>query len=227
MICPAFLKNLDLFGAEVLKLNMRGEKNIKTPFGACISILISMLVFSYALVKLQHLLTNRNPLVTKYEEEDALDLVNVWSTSGNDFAMAFAVEHFEEGPKTDPHYLKWVVAHSIMVNGEFSETFYETHPCTDDDFGKFYEVEKRSQQKFDQLRGNFFCLDWESLDLKIHGSFRSDTSYSAIELLLLPCATRVKTSDDVTIGGDDICVWDQKEAATYMGDALSMKILHN
>ena len=226
---PKFLKSLDMFGAPVPMLNLRGETKVKTSIGAIVSILIFAIVFVFALFKMQQLLVKHNPQILQINDDDALDNSSSWSTSEKDFAMAFAVEHFSSGYKNDAQYFKWLVAHYVQVDGVFTIMYHETHPCTEDDYEKFYEIDRRSQQKFQTLRdSNYFqCLDWAALDLDIKGSFLLDNTYSAIELLLVPCTTRVTTVDGITIGGDDTCEWDRNLARNYMGHAFSMAILHN
>ena len=60
---PKFLKSLDMFGAPVPTLNMRGETTVKTPIGAICSILIFAIVFAFALFKMQHLHVKYNPQI--------------------------------------------------------------------------------------------------------------------------------------------------------------------
>ena len=49
---PQFVKNLDMFGAQVPTFNIRGKDVVKTSAGACASIIISVLTLIYALLKL-------------------------------------------------------------------------------------------------------------------------------------------------------------------------------
>ena len=49
---PLFLKKLDMFGADVPTINMRGQTKIKTTFGTIVSLSIFILVLAFAIVKL-------------------------------------------------------------------------------------------------------------------------------------------------------------------------------
>ena len=55
-----------MFGSQVPKINVRGQTKIKTSTGACLSIIIGTLTISFGLVKLEHLVTRKNPLINNF-----------------------------------------------------------------------------------------------------------------------------------------------------------------
>ena len=56
-----FLKNFDMFGANVSFFSIEGQNDVRTPFGALISIVIMCLTTSFALLKLQFMLLRKRP----------------------------------------------------------------------------------------------------------------------------------------------------------------------
>ena len=53
------------------------------------------------------------------------------------------------------------------------------HACSDDDYSKFYPIESSKQIKLDKMRDQsaLFCLDWDTLDLEIYGSWTNGGDY--------------------------------------------------
>ena len=53
------------------------------------------------------------------------------------------------------------------------------HPCTDEDFEKFYTVDKRSAEmlEFYTTNGGLHCIDFQKLELEIYGSWSLDDNY--------------------------------------------------
>ena len=53
------------------------------------------------------------------------------------------------------------------------------HPCTEEDFDKFYPVEKRSANVFESFKkdGGLHCIDWQGKDLELFGSSQYDEHY--------------------------------------------------
>ena len=47
-----FLKNIDIFGKETPQLNVRGHNKIKTHFGGCMTLIILMITFLFASLKM-------------------------------------------------------------------------------------------------------------------------------------------------------------------------------
>ena len=64
---PLFVKELDFFGAPIQSFNLRGQTEIKTSTGACLSIIISVCILAFSLIKFERLVTRKNPTVTVNE----------------------------------------------------------------------------------------------------------------------------------------------------------------
>ena len=53
---PRMLLTMDMFGEPLPTFNIKGESDVRTHCGGCISITIIYIVFYFAAVKMQHLL---------------------------------------------------------------------------------------------------------------------------------------------------------------------------
>ena len=99
-----FLKDFDMFGAEVPGLNLRGQSKIKTSPGACISIIIMCLTTIFSLIRLQHMLVRKNPAVVIIKQPDVFDATERYNIADEDFMFAVSLEHWTDGPKMDLRY---------------------------------------------------------------------------------------------------------------------------
>ena len=70
-------------------------------------------------------------------------------------------------------------------------------------------------------------MDWQSIPFKLFGDRWSGQSYSSIDVMFLPCATRLEAFDGSTLGGGDDCVWDKNEVVEYLGEQLSIVTVYN
>ena len=57
-----------MFGKRVPEINIQGQSEINTSFGAFVTITIIALTISFGLVKLEHLLQRKNPVINILEE---------------------------------------------------------------------------------------------------------------------------------------------------------------
>ena len=136
---PRFVKNLDFFGAPIQFLNLRGETNVKTSAGACLSMFISALTLSFAMLKFEHLYTRKNP--TLIMTETTLEEGTIYETGKSDFMIAFAAEHSELGIRDDLRYIQWAVAVGKMTDGVFSIKYHPVQQCSDEEFARFDKIE--------------------------------------------------------------------------------------
>ena len=106
---PKMLLTLDQFGAPLPGFNVHGEDSVRTYCGGLVSLLIMLLAFLFATLKLQHLLSKHNPSVNNFVERDAFDENDIWRGEENeDFQMAFAVVDYVSGDvKNDSNFVKW------------------------------------------------------------------------------------------------------------------------
>ena len=64
------VKNLDMFGSKLPRLNIAGKEVERTFSGALMSIVILCVIFLFSLLKLKHLLQRSNPQINIYDVED-------------------------------------------------------------------------------------------------------------------------------------------------------------
>ena len=205
------LKSFDFFSTTLPSFNLKGESDVKTPTGGALSIVIRILTFSFALIKLQHLASHKNPSVIATDFK--LDDDEVYEVARSEFMVAVALEHWLTGRRDDPKYTYWgMVDRRIISNDEgFEELkdWYLGHKCTDEEFERFFPIEDISVNKVQRLQaeGQFKCFDMHKIhDFK--GSWRSHDNYNAIDIGLFPCASSIQMHDGTMYGGHDGCEWD-------------------
>ena len=76
----SLLKSFDIFGKEIQSFNIGGFSTIKSLIGSLTSILVLILLTMYSLLKLEHLISQHNPLiftnVSPLDEGSSYDLFN-------------------------------------------------------------------------------------------------------------------------------------------------------
>ena len=65
------------------------------------------------------MLERRSPSITEYVIEEAFDLTEQYTMDQNSFMVAVAAEHYLEGPKSDPRYVKWIASYQIGTDESF------------------------------------------------------------------------------------------------------------
>ena len=95
--------------------NIGGASYVWTHCGGCVTLMILVVLFLFAVLKLQHLLSNHNPQVNYFVERDAFDENYIWNAEqDDDFMVAFTVTNFIDGTvKDDPNFVKWLVTYVI------------------------------------------------------------------------------------------------------------------
>ena len=151
--------------------------------------------FLFAILKLQILLTRSNPSINIFETEDAYaGEEDKLVFQDIDFQMAFGFDSWiQSGGRNDPRYIKWVVQLYESKSGNATTKVYPLKTCTEEDLSKFYEPEARLVSKLKHLQSfeSLFCLDWESHDFSLFGSWDSDSHYRALDVMAVPCATKL------------------------------------
>ena len=102
------LKKIDIFGAPIPALNLRGERRVNTAVGSMVSILVFTTTLLFGLLKLQHLIEKKNPTIMVVNSP--LNANETFDTGSNDFMMAFAVSDFNELSDkmlSNPRYVRW------------------------------------------------------------------------------------------------------------------------
>ena len=112
---PGMLLTLDMYQEPLPTFNIAGFSNVRTHCGGLTTLIIILVLFMFALLKLQHLLSKHNPQVNSFVEKDAFDENDVWTTGdSDDFMMAFTATHFINGEvKNDPKFVKWYAQYVI------------------------------------------------------------------------------------------------------------------
>ena len=214
---PEFTKNLDMFGALPPNFNIRGQKTVKTSCGACVSFLILTIVLLFALLKMQHLIERKSPLITT--NATPLEAGERFNLGDEDFTMAFAVTNYIDGtPKSDPRYINWI----FRVDSDDGDTEWQTlHPCSEAELAKFHppknQVTAREVNAL-QAGSHLFCFDWQQHALEVYGQRNSGGEYAALTINLLPCAS---------VEGQDDCVWEQNKVLDYLTPRWEMVVYHN
>ena len=89
---PKVLLTIDMFGEPLPTFNIKGQSDVRTHCGGCLSTLVILTATAFAIVKLQHLLEKHNPTVNIFTKKDALDETEIWRANEQEhFMMAFAV----------------------------------------------------------------------------------------------------------------------------------------
>ena len=76
--------------------------------------------------------------------------------------MAFTLAQWDGGYKDDPRYIQWTMQVTDVIDGDEKKKFYPLHKCTDEEFERFYAIEKRSAIKVAKIQadGKWMCFDW-------------------------------------------------------------------
>ena len=138
---PKMLIEADMFPAPIPQFNSRGKDAIKTYWGGLISLIINYLFFLFSMIKFEHLVTRHNPSIVEYLETDALDAMDEYNPGEDEgFMIAVGLVRFETGePLNDPRYLKWVNMHYSVEGGVYIPLQTTSmHPCTEEDYKRFY-----------------------------------------------------------------------------------------
>ena len=78
-----------------------------------------------------------------------------------------------------------------------------------------------------QAEGYFYCYDWRKAGFDLTGTWRNGQTFSALEVLLVPCSSRITLGDGRKVGGDENCFWDLDEYKEYFGQEFNTLVLYN
>ena len=156
-----FVKKIDIFGGQVPSFNIHGQKTIQTIPGAIATIVIAILTLSFGILKFEHLVRRKNPVIN--ETTSVLAEGSIQQLSDKNIAMAFAVEDFYSGtPLEDSRFYRWYSVHWTVDKGVWSSQNSLLQKCTQDDLKKFYDYENdATRQKVEAFKAQdqFYCLD--------------------------------------------------------------------
>ena len=147
--------------------------------------------------------------------------------------MAFGFDSFiQSGGRNDPRYIQWVAQLYESKSGNVTTKVYPLKTCTEEDLSKFYEPEARMVSKLKHLQSfeSLFCLDWESHDFSIFGSWDSDSHYRALDVMAVPCATKLSSLGSNYKGNEgmrDDCKNDYNSTLEYLNGPADIVIYKN
>lgn len=167
---PKMLITMDMFGEPLPTFNIKGESDVRTHCGGCLSIIIIYIMILFATLKMQHLLLKHNPSVNIFTERDAFDETHVWYYNDQvDFMMAFAATQLWEARnvKNDTAFVKWFAHYYIQKEGEWTYEEIPMHKCSKEEMSQFYQPSKDSMVTVKKLKeaNAFMCLDLRDLEL--------------------------------------------------------------
>ena len=220
------VKSMDLFSAPIPQFNVKGKNSVRTHLGGVITIFAVSLTFLFALLKFQHLMENRNPSITTFQQEIEANHDNGFDLENEGFMIAFGIDTYSEGSKNDERFVKWVARNKIKTaTGERFTHYIPIRNCTVADYAKFYEPIRSSASKVSDFKknGGLYCLDLKDLDVSIYGSWLFDGQFSSLDLSAVPCGTQME-GDPTPIRED--CEWDYDAAMDYL-KTFNLVVLYN
>ena len=69
------------------------------------------------------MLTRSRPEVVKFVENDFFDTSELYNLADEDFMFAVSVEHYKDGIKMDPRYVKWVATLISSTPDSYEEIY--------------------------------------------------------------------------------------------------------
>ena len=159
------LGKLDMFGSDLPTFNLGGQEKITTYPGGVLSLLITVVMMSYAFMKFNHLIDKHNPNISLLNEVGIYDSSEVLTFEDINFRVAFSmVNYFSRATLDDPRYLKYIARLVGKENGIWYERMLETHKCTEEDWALFNPVSALSEDSMNSIWNNqdkryMFCFD--------------------------------------------------------------------
>ena len=142
---------------------MKGESEVRTNIGGISTILVILMVLSYALNKLVILIDRKDVSITEHRDISVYPLTKTVNVNEIGFRMAFTVENYLDNKLiNDPRYVKWYLRMYAKRNGEWYQEMLPYHTCTQADFDSFAPLTKVTGAKLHDMtqdRRPMFCLD--------------------------------------------------------------------
>ena len=117
--------------------NIRGKGAQGTLLGSCVSLSILVLIFFYAMVKLNVLFSKVNPNITEVKEDWAIQDEEL-NPADKGLRFAWHAESFHSKYSIDDsRYVKMLVRLYGKKDGKIFEKIIDHHECTEEDMAKF------------------------------------------------------------------------------------------
>ena len=97
------------------------------------SLIILVLISIYAYLKFEILMNRSNPNVSTTEEKSALDEFDVLNLKDAGLKFAFQAEDFDNLPKVDSRYVRFLVFISGYANDDYFDIPIPYHRCSNDE----------------------------------------------------------------------------------------------
>lgn len=90
-------------------------------------------------------------------------------------------------------------------------------------------MDQRSAWKLEKLKasGGLYCFNWAANQIKLHGSWKTHSSYTSIDIAPVPCHYSYTAHDGKKVKTRDDCVYDYDKTVAYFGDFLQMTTFYN
>jgi len=98
----AFFKDRDAHGTPVV-LNFKGEETHKTWLGACLTIVINLIVFTYAVLKTNNMFQKNDPEAIQFAVQKHLDDRGNYNLPEHRYNLAFSIFDIEATSDTLAH----------------------------------------------------------------------------------------------------------------------------
>lgn len=145
--------------------------------------------------------------------------------------LAVGAENFDNGEfLSDPRYVRWVMALWEKKDAKWNINWYEMHKCSDEEISKFKPAkDKPTAEKVKRLQDgkHLYCQDWKELEFELYGTETAGVDYTALDVMIVPCASKITLYDGSVVGGDEDCAWEKEDVQSYLGAAFNMLMYHN
>ena len=147
----------------------------------------------------------------------------------DNFMIAVVAESFMTGIKSDPRFVKWVASYQISTDDSYEAIHYPMYPCTDEQYAKFYPPEERAASRVRNFQETqeLFCMDDKAREHMLYGGWRSGSNYRALDVQIIPCASRYVAYDGTVSEDDGSCDWELENAIEYLGGAYTIGMNSN
>mmetsp|Transcript_2935 Transcript_2935/g.3998 ORF Transcript_2935/g.3998 Transcript_2935/m.3998 type:complete len:146 (-) Transcript_2935:1399-1836(-) len=144
--------------------------------------------------------------------------------------MAFGLEDFIEGSRSDPRYIQWVARYIIQDEaGGYRYDLIPMHECSDAELAKLHSPDESTAVKMNALRAKngLYCLDYHSGDYFLKGSWKTHSEYTAIDVSPAPCHWRYTAINGTEVVPREDCIGDYEKIHNYLGTSLNMVAVYN
>ena len=137
---------------------------------------LTVLVLSYAIIKLNHLVTHHNPNISTFPTDRVYDESTPFDLTASTLRPAFSFNRWDKNKETgdwspvvldDSRYVKLVVQTRLTFGHPYQHKRRQIphHKCTAEEVADYGPLHSR-QKNFDTLvlTDSFYCIDWDDED---------------------------------------------------------------